>query len=79
MIGQGNADPPTRKGPLIAAFGYEKSDTRLYHIYRSNMPTYYAFDTMHTLTMATTATFKSKKRMVVAHHPIQFKEVLIEL
>ena len=37
MIGQGNADPPTRKGPLIAAFGYEKSDTRLYHIYRSNM------------------------------------------
>ena len=27
----------------------------------SNMPRYYAFDTLHTLTMATTATFKSKR------------------
>ncbi len=43
------------------------------------MPTYYAFDTLHTLTMATTATFKSKKRMVVAHHPIQLSFCAIVL
>ena len=30
----------------------------LYQTCRSNMPTYYAFDTLHTLTTATTATFK---------------------
>ena len=29
------------------------------------MPTYYAFDTLHTLTTATTATLRQIKRMVV--------------
>ena len=37
MIGQTEVGLLSGKGPLIATFGYEKSDTRLYHFYRSNM------------------------------------------
>ena len=37
MICQTEVGLLSGKGPLIATFGYEKSDTRLYHFYRSNM------------------------------------------
>lgn len=37
MIGQTEVGLLSGKGPLIATFGYEKSDTRLYHFYRFNM------------------------------------------
>ena len=37
MIGQTEVSLLSGKGPLIATFGYEKSDTRLYHFYRSNL------------------------------------------
>ena len=48
MIGQTEVGLLSGKGPLIATFGYEKSDTRLYHFYRSNMEPHYKFDTICT-------------------------------
>ena len=45
MIGQTEVGLLSGKGPLIATFGYEKSDTRLYHFYRSNMEPHDKFNT----------------------------------
>jgi hypothetical protein len=42
MIGQTEVGLLSGKGPLIATFCYEKSDTRLYHFCRSNMSQYLA-------------------------------------
>ena len=47
MIGQTEVGLLSGKGPLIATFGYEKSDTRLYHFYRSNMGRIMGIEPMH--------------------------------